>query len=138
MASNGASQLCPSVSSSCADPADRRAGQEHAGSCFRLSSRLTPQTFVTALVLQLIIAGVYLLAFVLLRKRVRKVYEPRTYLPDPRNRVEPVPPGILGWLPHVIRHSTRPILVNNGMDAYMFIRFRASAVSLAKLTPQSG
>ena len=96
------------------------------------------QTFVTALVLQLIIGGgasprcdppdrsVYLFAFSVLHKRFRKVYEPRAILPEPSARIEPVPPGILAWLPHTIRASTKPIIHNNGLDAYMFIRFRAS------------
>ena len=93
---------------------------------------------MTALVLQLIIAGVYLFAFSAIHKRVRKTYEPRTFLAQPGSRIDPVPPGFIAWLPHVIRHSMRPILANNGLDAYMFVRFRASTVGMRPLTPQFG
>ena len=41
------------------------------------------QTFITALVTNLAILGIELVAFVALRRRLTRIYEPRTYLPPP-------------------------------------------------------
>ena len=41
------------------------------------------QTFLTALITNASILGLEVLAFILLRRRLWRIYEPRTYLPPP-------------------------------------------------------
>ncbi|GAA5909988.1 hypothetical protein JCM8208_006407 [Rhodotorula glutinis] len=81
------------------------------------------QTFITALVTGLIIAGAELLAFVILKNRFRQIYNPRSYRVPPRQRVDPLPRSFLGWIPHVIRTPAKEIMHKNGLDAYVFVRF---------------
>lgn len=54
-------------------------------SCLALFlSGQSTQTFITALVLNLAIAGAEVVAFMLIRKKFKKIYEPRTYLVPPK------------------------------------------------------
>ncbi|BGP48047.1 phosphate metabolism protein 7 [Rhodotorula kratochvilovae] len=81
------------------------------------------QTFITALVTGLIVAGAELLAFIILKNRFRQIYNPRSYRVPPRKRVDPLPHSFLGWIPHVIKTPAKEILHKNGLDAYVFVRF---------------
>ncbi|GAA5918190.1 hypothetical protein JCM1841_005294 [Sporobolomyces salmonicolor] len=81
------------------------------------------QTFVTAFVTGLIVAGIELAIFMVIKNRFRKIYNPRSYLVSPKNRVDPLPHSLLGWIPHVIRADAKQIIAKNGLDAYVFVRF---------------
>ncbi|GAA5899410.1 hypothetical protein JCM6882_009110 [Rhodosporidiobolus microsporus] len=81
------------------------------------------QTFITAFVTGLIVAGIQLVAFIVLKNRFRQVYSPRSYLVPPRERVDALPHSFLGWIPYVIRTPASTILHKNGLDAYVFVRF---------------
>ena len=39
------------------------------------------------------------------------------------HRAKPLPRGLLGWIPTIIHADTYQIIANNGLDAYMFVRF---------------
>ncbi|GAA5838909.1 hypothetical protein JCM11251_003734 [Rhodosporidiobolus azoricus] len=81
------------------------------------------QTFITAFVTGLIVAGIQLAAFIVLKNRFRQVYSPRSYLVPPKERVDALPHSFLGWIPYVIRTPATTILHKNGLDAYVFVRF---------------
>ncbi|BGP15990.1 hypothetical protein JCM10213_005460 [Rhodosporidiobolus nylandii] len=81
------------------------------------------QTFVTAFVTGLIIAGIELAVFIVLKNRFRQIYSPRSYRVAPNKRVHPLPHSFLGWIPHIIRTPAKEILHKNGLDAYVFVRF---------------
>ncbi|GAA5911541.1 uncharacterized protein JCM6883_005788 [Sporobolomyces salmoneus] len=87
------------------------------------STAASTETFITALVTGLIIAGAELAAFLVLKNRFRQVYNPRSYLVPPRKRVDPLPHSFLGWIPHVIRADAKQLIQKNGLDAYVFVRF---------------
>ncbi|KAI5121706.1 hypothetical protein M0805_002099 [Coniferiporia weirii] len=81
-------------------------------------------TFVTALWLNAAIFGGELLAFTLLRPLFQAVYEPRTYIPeDERKRSPRLPPQPWGWPLSIFRADYNAIKLQNGMDAYFFVRF---------------
>jgi hypothetical protein len=40
-----------------------------------------------------------------------------------RKRVDPLPKGLLSWLPAVLKADSRDIIKKNGLDAYCFVRF---------------
>lgn len=83
----------------------------------------TNQTFLSALILNSVIAGVQILGFILLRRYFRKVYQPRSYLPSPHQRSEPLSSGWLSWIPQIIMADDEQIIRQNGLDAYCFLRF---------------
>jgi len=74
----------------------------------------TTSKFVTALVFNLIIAGVEIAAFSFLRPYFPAVYEPRTYVPPKSNRVNTLVPGklvkqVFAWPLAVWRSDYRAI-----------------------------
>ncbi|KDE07374.1 hypothetical protein MVLG_02415 [Microbotryum lychnidis-dioicae p1A1 Lamole] len=81
------------------------------------------QTFVTALVSGLAVAGVEIAAFIIIRNRFRKIYNPRSYLVPPSKRIDPLPPGLLSWIPYILKLDSKLIITHNGLDAYVFVRF---------------
>ncbi|SCV74185.1 BQ2448_6617 [Microbotryum intermedium] len=62
-------------------------------------------------------------AFIIIRNRFRKIYNPRSYLVPPSKRVDPLPPGLLNWIPYIFRLDSKRIITQNGLDAYVFVRF---------------
>ena len=71
----------------------------------------------------LIVGGIYLAIFVVIRNRFRKIYAPRSYLVPPGKRTDPLPTGFLSWIPAIIKADVRQIIYKNGLDAYVFMRF---------------
>ncbi|KAF9568644.1 DUF221-domain-containing protein [Agrocybe pediades] len=88
-------------------------------------------TFVTALVFNLIVFGAELAAFTLLRPYFKSIYEPRTFIPRPGKRINPLARNIFLWPWAVLRADYRAIIPANGLDAYFFVRFlRVMAIIL--------
>ncbi|GAA6060530.1 hypothetical protein JCM10212_005611 [Sporobolomyces blumeae] len=87
------------------------------------STNASTETFITALVTGLIIAGAELAAFLVLKNRFRQVYYPRSYMVPPENRVDPLPHSFLGWIPFIIRADAKQLIRKAGLDAYVFVRF---------------
>ncbi|GAA5978196.1 hypothetical protein JCM11641_001131 [Rhodosporidiobolus odoratus] len=81
------------------------------------------ETFITAFVTGLIVAGIQLAVFIVIKNRFRQIYDPRSYRVAPNKRVDSLPHSLLGWIPHVIRTPATEILHKNGLDAYVFVRF---------------
>ncbi|EJD51988.1 DUF221-domain-containing protein [Auricularia subglabra TFB-10046 SS5] len=81
------------------------------------------QALVTALVTNAGILLVEVGAFMILRRHIRKIYAPRTYLPPPRRRSQPIGKGYLSWIPAIIKTPATEIIHKNGLDAYFFLRF---------------
>jgi calcium permeable stress-gated cation channel len=108
-------------------------------------SASTP-SFEAALVLNAAVFGAELLAFTLLRKKFKSIYEPRSFLTPPKcassfslyfallihhsKRVSPLPKGLLDWPLAVWRADPNIIREQNGLDAYMFLRFLRSTPPL--------
>lgn len=44
--------------------------------------------------------------------------------PSSRSKqVEPLPHGLLSWIPAILRADAKQIIAKNGLDAYVFVRF---------------
>ncbi|PSR72773.1 hypothetical protein PHLCEN_2v11372 [Hermanssonia centrifuga] len=96
---------------------------------------LDSQTFITALVSNIAVLSVEVIAFVVLKQRLSRIYEPRSYLPPPDKRAIDLPPGPWKWLLATIAIPTGDVLHKNGMDAYMFLRFlRLLIILFASIT----
>ncbi|ORY87096.1 hypothetical protein BCR37DRAFT_376481 [Protomyces lactucae-debilis] len=83
--------------------------------------------FLASLVSSIVFAAIFLIAFILLRTKLRRFYEPRANietLPEEK-KIEPLSRRPWAWLPPVLvlfLHKKR-IIEKSGMDAYYFIRF---------------
>jgi hypothetical protein len=78
---------------------------------------------VTAIVFNLAIFGLEIVAFTLLRPYFKAIYEPRTYVPSPEKRVQPLSQSTFAWPLALFRADYRAIISANGLDAYFFVRF---------------
>ncbi|CED82447.1 Uncharacterized conserved protein [Phaffia rhodozyma] len=91
----------------------------------------TTSSFVTALVLNSAIAGAEILAFTLLRRQFRSIYEPRTFIPsDEKKREAPLSPSLLGWPLRLFNSDPKIILEKNGLDAYAFVMYLRMIVQI--------
>ncbi|KAI0340297.1 DUF221-domain-containing protein [Trametopsis cervina] len=94
------------------------------------AQNLDSQTFLTSLATNAGVLAVELIAFVFLKHRISRIYEPRTYLPPPDKRAVSLPRGWWKWFLAVMAIPTGDVLNENGLDAYMFLRFLRLLVML--------
>ncbi|KAI9628552.1 hypothetical protein KEM48_011508 [Puccinia striiformis f. sp. tritici PST-130] len=108
------------------------------------------QTFLSALVINSLVAGVEIIGFIILRRYFRKVYQIMgknnlltciacalllislaTKLPaNPTKRSEPLSSGWISWIPQIIMADDEQIIHHNGLDAYCFLRFLRLLVNI--------
>lgn len=79
--------------------------------------------FVTALATSLVIFGVQIFAFILLKEKLARIFKPKTYLVPEKERTEPPPRTPWGWLFAIFRFRDREIINKCGLDAYFFLRY---------------
>lgn len=79
--------------------------------------------FAASLVTGLATFGVQFLIFLLIKDRLARIYQPRTYLVPPRERTEPVAPGWFKWAHSVLSTSNSDFVQKCGLDAYFFLRY---------------
>lgn len=80
---------------------------------------------VSTLVVNLVISGAMVLLFVLLRRREKRTYMPRTYLGTLR-QFELTPPsstGLISWIKDMYRLPDTYVLQHHSMDAYFLLRY---------------
>lgn len=81
-------------------------------------------TIISALILSLIVGGVFTTAFFVLRPHFPHIYQPRTYKSKPSYRnSEPLPTGMFNWIGQFLKTPDSEVLRVNGLDAYMFITY---------------
>ncbi|CUM67563.1 uncharacterized protein PRCAT00005263001 [Priceomyces carsonii] len=68
--------------------------------------------------------GIFMLFFILLRKKQTRVYEPRTTVDTVSNDLRPdeSPRGIFGWLSNLLKKPERYLIQQVGVDGYFFLR----------------
>ncbi|KAF9453915.1 DUF221-domain-containing protein [Macrolepiota fuliginosa MF-IS2] len=82
----------------------------------------TTSNFLTALVVNGALLGAEVVAFLILKQKLWRIYSPRTTLPPPDKRA-PEFPSDWRWLPALMRYPAEDIIHKNGLDAYMFLRY---------------
>lgn len=90
------------------------------------SSGYTGQTltsFFTAVAASLVIFGIQLFAFLLLRNKLARIYKPKTYLVTERERTKAPNKTPWGWLTALFQISDRELINKCGLDAYFFLRY---------------
>ncbi|KAE8151149.1 hypothetical protein BDV25DRAFT_99384 [Aspergillus avenaceus] len=96
---------------------------EHAGGTGQKSEGIGISTFLASLATAIIIFAVQFLLFILLKSKLTRIYQPRTYLVSDRERVQPSPPGMFQWIIPVFRTTSSEFIRKCGLDAYFFLRY---------------
>ncbi|KAL2153258.1 hypothetical protein VTH82DRAFT_4413 [Thermothelomyces myriococcoides] len=79
--------------------------------------------FVTALAASLIVFGIQMGFFLLLRNKLVRIFKPKTYLVPERERTEPPPSNHLALAYKLMSFEDREIIKKCGLDAYFFLRY---------------
>ncbi|EKM59100.1 uncharacterized protein PHACADRAFT_169556 [Phanerochaete carnosa HHB-10118-sp] len=87
-------------------------------------------TFVTALVFNLIVFLAELAAFTLIRPHFPAIYQPRTYIPTEGIQAKSLTDRWFAWPLAVFRADYELVKEHNGMDAYFFVRFLRMTVKI--------
>ncbi|KAE8352253.1 hypothetical protein BDV28DRAFT_161900 [Aspergillus coremiiformis] len=96
---------------------------EHAGGTGHKSEGISINTFLASLGTAIVIFAVEFLLFLLLKSKLTRIYQPRTYLVPDRERTEPSPPGLFRWIGPVFHTSSTEFIQKCGLDAYFFLRY---------------
>ncbi|KAK8869970.1 hypothetical protein IAR55_000540 [Kwoniella newhampshirensis] len=81
-------------------------------------------SFVTSLALNMAIAGGEAVAFVIFRRYIKAIYEPRTYIPPKDVQAPVLGRNLFMPLYKIIMANPEEILHKNGVDPYVFVRFQ--------------
>ncbi|KAI0132561.1 hypothetical protein BJ170DRAFT_706107 [Xylariales sp. AK1849] len=101
------------------------------------SSRDTKPVSLSGLISTLaptaLIAGIYIVVFLILRKSHRRYYAPRTYLGSLREseRSPQLPSGLFNWIGAFWRIPDVYALEHQSLDAYLFLRFLRIVTTIA-------
>ncbi|PWY68632.1 DUF221 domain protein [Aspergillus heteromorphus CBS 117.55] len=96
---------------------------EQAGGTGKNKEGISIATFVASLATAIIVFAVEFLCFLLLKGKLTRIYQPRTYLVPDRERTKPSPPGLFRWIAPVFRTSSSEFIQKCGLDAYFFLRY---------------
>lgn len=79
--------------------------------------------FFSALTISLSVFAVQLLAFLLLRNKLARIFKPKTYLVPENERTDPPPRSPWGWLFALFKFKDQEVIRKCGLDAYFFSRY---------------
>ncbi|KAL7270544.1 hypothetical protein RUND412_006744 [Rhizina undulata] len=116
------SATASSATASSATASSLNALTESAGKA-QSSEGLSLQSFLASLSVAAVIFGVEVLFFILLRRKLQRVYEPRTYLVPENRRTKAPPPGLLDWFKPIFATANSDFINKSGLDAYFFLRY---------------
>ncbi|OCF40137.1 hypothetical protein I317_06026, partial [Kwoniella heveanensis CBS 569] len=80
-------------------------------------------SFVTSLAVNSAVAGGELVAFIIFRRWIKAIYEPRTYIPPKDDQAPVLGRNLFVPLWRIIMADPEEILHKNGVDPYVFVRF---------------
>ncbi|TEY38587.1 hypothetical protein BOTCAL_0486g00100 [Botryotinia calthae] len=78
---------------------------------------------LTAMASSATIFGVQMIAFMLLKNKLARIFKPKTYLVPEKERTEPPPRSPWGWLFTIFQFRDREVINKCGLDAYFFLRY---------------
>ncbi|QPG73804.1 hypothetical protein FOA43_001118 [Brettanomyces nanus] len=81
--------------------------------------------FVTTLIFNLIVFAIFIIVFILAKRKYDRVYQPRATVdsvPEPL-RAEPQPKGAFSWLPFILKQPTPYTIEKVGVDGFFFLRY---------------
>ncbi|KAL6719086.1 phosphate metabolism protein 7 [Lecanora helva] len=88
--------------------------------------------FLATLVPVAVLAAVYIVIFLLLRRRLRRNYVPRTFLGAlrPEERTPDLPSGLFNWIGTFNKIPDSFVLNHHSLDAFLFLRYLKISVAL--------
>ncbi|GAB7344128.1 hypothetical protein MBLNU457_2026t1 [Dothideomycetes sp. NU457] len=89
----------------------------------QFASGQSAKALFAAIVTAVASAGVQVAIFYILRLRLTRIYEPKTYLVAERFRVPSPPKGAFNWLVPVFTIPNSVVIEKCGLDAYFFLRY---------------
>ncbi|KAL4785459.1 hypothetical protein BJX76DRAFT_179370 [Aspergillus varians] len=96
---------------------------DYAGGKGQAREGISIKTFIASLATAIIIFVIEFLLFMLLKGKLTRIYQPRTYLVPDRERTKPSPPGLFKWIAPIFRTSSSEFIQKSGLDAYFFLRY---------------
>ncbi|CAI4961762.1 ANL_HP_G0008450.mRNA.1.CDS.1 [Saccharomyces cerevisiae] len=89
------------------------------------STNTSTQQVVTSLVSNGTIFGVFVIAFLILRIKLKRIYEPKSSfnLINEERKPEPLPQGVWQWLKPLLKKSDNFDIQQAGLDGYFFLRY---------------
>ncbi|KAL2257406.1 hypothetical protein VTK26DRAFT_214 [Humicola hyalothermophila] len=87
------------------------------------STGISLVAFVTALAASLVVFGIQMGFFLLLRNKLVRIFKPKTYLVPERERTDPPPTNHLALAYKLMSFEDREIIKKCGLDAYFFLRY---------------
>ncbi|KAL8849499.1 MAG: hypothetical protein Q9221_005506 [Calogaya cf. arnoldii] len=79
--------------------------------------------FLASLITAFAIFGLEFLVFLVVKRKLFRIYRPRTFLVPERERTKPPPEGLWQWLVPVFKTSNSDFISKCGLDAYFFLRY---------------
>ncbi|OBT48535.1 hypothetical protein VE00_01413 [Pseudogymnoascus sp. WSF 3629] len=68
-------------------------------------------------------SAVQILVFTLIKDKLARIYQPKTYLVPERQRTSPPPRSAFGWMVSIFTYKDTEIINKCGLDAYFFLRY---------------
>ncbi|KFZ19288.1 hypothetical protein V501_00727 [Pseudogymnoascus sp. VKM F-4519 (FW-2642)] len=68
-------------------------------------------------------SAVQILIFTLIKDKLSRIYQPKTYLVPERQRTSPPPRGAFRWIASIFTYKDTEIINKCGLDAYFFLRY---------------
>ncbi|RMD40747.1 hypothetical protein DV735_g4366, partial [Chaetothyriales sp. CBS 134920] len=84
-----------------------------------LSSGQFAASFITAIIVFSVQVGIFLL----IKDRLARIYQPRTFLVPERERTKATGLGWIRWITPVVKTSNAEFVQKCGLDAYFFLRY---------------
>lgn len=80
---------------------------------------------VTSLVFNIVVFAVFFISFILLRLKIKRIYQPKSSfdLINDEKKPQPLPSGIWQWIVPLLKKSDNFIIQQAGLDGYFFIRY---------------
>lgn len=89
------------------------------------ASSTSTSSVVTTLVVNLVLAVCFIVAFLLLRVKFKRIYSPRadcSFVPDDK-KVPPLPKDPFRWIYILLTMKNHEIIERTGIDGYFFLRY---------------
>ncbi|CAK7228088.1 hypothetical protein SCUCBS95973_006762 [Sporothrix curviconia] len=109
-------------STTTSSPSSTATSDDGSGSA-QTSAGISIVAFLTALSTSLIIFGVQMGFFLLLRNKLARIFKPKTFMVPERERTDPPPASPWGLVLALYRIRDREIIKKCGLDAFFFLRY---------------
>jgi hypothetical protein len=89
-------------------------------------------SLISTLVPVLVVSGILFILFLLLRRTLKRNYQPRTYLGSlrPRERTPSVPDGLFSWIGAVRKIPDSYVLNHHSLDGFLLLRYLKIAAAI--------